>query len=537
MSPWPRMDEDSDLFDKIKQKEQDFIRTLKDIAEAAFITDSLEATSNTDMDDNQVDSDLSQVAREIAKSSQNMLDDNSDADFEDIIDEAVEKKNIFPVANGKGITKEQTEYMTNNSQTVIKCDVMDAINDQIDVMLNGVDQTNESTKVVEEEVLNGTGEQQSEHQYESDDVQEKAESSWKIDYIRVETEQKKQKKNFKRNEIWRTNKSKKEKSKKNIKSCDKDCRRAKKKQTKMKNDALMAFKFDKNLKIKLNKPVLSANQKNKQRVRKEINNWRDVIKVRESSNINNDLHQISHDVLDPYKPTVPRGTSIDCINSLKDSDLEMLPCPGCQDHFLLPTTFFQHIHRKSVQIYFDCKYCKDTLIFQNKCLLKIHILTHLETLNIEEFETNHLNVLSLSDENLKHQSNVENFYKEIKSGNSSNDTCPECFHSLEQGELQSHFQTMSNSKSIFNCSICQEALPTKCSLIAHEKFHKRIPPYVCPECGSCFFTWKYFQEHVENVCFHQRRLLMNYCTLCPKDNKFTADKQEARRIFLNKLHF
>ena len=94
MSPWPRMDEDSDLFDKIKQKEQDFIRTLKDIAEAAFITDSLEATSNTDMDDNQVDSDLSQVAREIAKSSQNMLDDNSDADFEDIIDEAVEKKNI-----------------------------------------------------------------------------------------------------------------------------------------------------------------------------------------------------------------------------------------------------------------------------------------------------------------------------------------------------------------------------------------------------------------------------------------------------------
>jgi len=211
MSPWPRMDEDSDLFDKIKQKEQDFIRTLKDIAEAAFITDSLEATSNTDMDDNQVDSDLSQVAREIAKSSQNMLDDNSDADFEDIIDEAVEKKNIFPVANGKGITKEQTEYMTNNSQTVIKCDVMDAINDQIDVMLNGVDQTNENTKVVEEEVLNGTGEQQSEHQYESDDVQEKAESSWKIDYIRVETEQKKQKKNFKRNEIWRTNKSKKRK--------------------------------------------------------------------------------------------------------------------------------------------------------------------------------------------------------------------------------------------------------------------------------------------------------------------------------------
>ena len=36
MTPWPSMEKDSNLFDKIKQKEQDFIRTLKDIDGRAF---------------------------------------------------------------------------------------------------------------------------------------------------------------------------------------------------------------------------------------------------------------------------------------------------------------------------------------------------------------------------------------------------------------------------------------------------------------------------------------------------------------------
>ena len=72
--------DNNNLFDTIKQKEQDFIKTLKDIAEAAFITDSLDRSVNDpDMDDNQVDSDLSKVASEIAKSSNNLDDDNSGA--------------------------------------------------------------------------------------------------------------------------------------------------------------------------------------------------------------------------------------------------------------------------------------------------------------------------------------------------------------------------------------------------------------------------------------------------------------------------
>ena len=77
--------EEENLFNKIKQKDQDFIRTLTDIAKAESITASLKSSSdNIEMDENQVDSDLSQVASAIAKSNK-ILDDNSDSEFEDII--------------------------------------------------------------------------------------------------------------------------------------------------------------------------------------------------------------------------------------------------------------------------------------------------------------------------------------------------------------------------------------------------------------------------------------------------------------------
>ena len=84
------VESEASLSDQIKQKEKDFIKTLKDIAEAAFIKDSLETSNNNDMDDNQVDSDLSQVAREISRSTNNILDETSDIECDATFDDTVQ---------------------------------------------------------------------------------------------------------------------------------------------------------------------------------------------------------------------------------------------------------------------------------------------------------------------------------------------------------------------------------------------------------------------------------------------------------------
>ena len=78
------------LFDQIKRKEADIIHTLQNIAEAAFITESLQR-SGTEAEA-EVDSDL----REMAKSTHGLMEDNSEPDFEDIIDDAVEINDSGP---------------------------------------------------------------------------------------------------------------------------------------------------------------------------------------------------------------------------------------------------------------------------------------------------------------------------------------------------------------------------------------------------------------------------------------------------------
>ena len=190
--------EEENLFDKIKQKEQDFIRTLKDIAEAAFITDSLQSTSdNIEMDDNQVDSDLSQVASEIAKSNK-ILDDNSDSEFEDIINDAVEINdncNTEQHINENNTDNEQVAIKNPQPpQTVIKLDVIDEINDtnemegcteinqQSEVHLN----LNQNTHLLH---VDAGEEHPPESLEDSGIAEENTESSWKIDYIRVETDE------------------------------------------------------------------------------------------------------------------------------------------------------------------------------------------------------------------------------------------------------------------------------------------------------------------------------------------------------------
>jgi len=69
-----------------------------------------------------------------------------------------------------------------------------------------------------------------------------------------------------------------------------------------------------------------------------------------------------------------------CLNSSCSEQLDSNSCPGCGDSFLLPTTFFQHLYRRSVRIRFECRGCDGVkyLEFTNKCLFRLHLLSHLE---------------------------------------------------------------------------------------------------------------------------------------------------------------
>ena len=71
------------------------------------------------------------------------------------------------------------------------------------------------------------------------------------------------------------------------------------------------------------------------------------------------------------------------VAALTESELEQLSCPGCKDRFLLPTSFYQHIYRKSARIHFDCIPCGKWNTFFNKCHLRTHILSHLEVDGIQ----------------------------------------------------------------------------------------------------------------------------------------------------------
>jgi hypothetical protein len=103
-------------------------------------------------------------------------------------------------------------------------------------------------------------------------------------------------------------------------------------------------------------------------------------------------------------------------------------CPGCGDSFLLPTTFFQHLYRRSVRIRFECRGCDGVkyLEFTNKCLFRLHLLSHLEQ-GEEGLETGLLELSSLQpDEMLDINSN---------SNNSSSNSILSSLHRRTQSQL------------------------------------------------------------------------------------------------------
>lgn len=486
------MESEARLSDQIKQKEKDFIKTLKDIAEAAFIKDSLETSNNNDMDDNQVDSDLSQVAREISRSTNSILDESSDIECDATFDDSVQVNDTRqPEDTSDDIYQNHQCDLGNsileNSQTIIKIDVIDELDgttepDNYPQQINLVESKSENQ--ADHERIGNIG--------EGFDVatEENQEGCWKIDYIRVETSvnSKPKRKPFGRNEVWRTNKCDKGgKKKKSSKEKDKEKKKNKKKGIQFSCNESLALKKDKtNSLVKTSTHMPEV----KSRKAKAIDKLSDILRIKPSIGLN--LESLE-DVLGGYNPSVPRGTSQKCIDALSDTDLEMLPCPACKDRFLLPTTFFQHIFRKSIHIQFNCIICRKVLSFHNKCSLKIHIQTHLENDEVESIETDMLDVMSLNNNEVK--LNTQNIRSELISmivDQSTEELCMECLQPIST-DLISHFSTQTEEGGCYKCKHCGDLMPTKCCQTAHEKIHTKKSPYVCPECGKYFYTWNYFK--------------------------------------------
>ena len=165
-------------------------------------------------------------------------------------------------------------------------------------------------------------------------------------------------------------------------------------------------------------------------------------------------------------------------------------CPGCKDRFLIPSTYFQHLYRKSVRITFTCQPCGDvTLSFYNRCHLRTHVLSHLEvdgtnsvtladadSLSISPLETSQFNVGFIDEDYVEE---LDTIHREQSCSNSVQ--CTECRLTLDKNCLASHFVDSAKSVStILECSECHMNLSNKCSLSAHLRIHRKQSPFVCP---------------------------------------------------------
>ena len=265
-----------------------------------------------------------------------------------------------------------------------------------------------------------------------------------------------------------------------------------------------------------------------QKVFKPIGNWHKIMKISTERPLAKSLvDQIFKNVLEPYVPCVPKNTSQRLIDALTERELEQLMCPGCKDRFLMPNTFLQHMYRKSARISFVCGPCGDvSLSFHNRCHLRTHILSHCEidglasvaikgpeTIQVSPLEASDLHVGFLDD---SYSEELKSLFSDYKVQEKGAVKCTEC--EIPVANIFDHFNCGSSGSNEQECSQCKMWLPSKCSLQAHQRIHRRSPDYVCPECCQSFETWGVFKHHVQRTCHHEARVLVVECRLCTRKN-------------------
>ena len=199
-------------------------------------------------------------------------------------------------------------------------------------------------------------------------------------------------------------------------------------------------------------------------------------------------------------------------------------CPSCGDSFVIPSAFLQHIYRQSVDINYDCQQCHKMLNFSNKCLLRIHILAHLEidkeatAVSVHDIDVKPLmdggtQLFPLTSEQL-----LASHRRTANETNFDVDKCMECLDAFDDRDaVTDHIlghpsdTTLATLDQSLTCNVCDKYFPSKCSLSAHKRLHAARSPYVCPECGVEFMTWATLKHHAIRTCFHEAKCVIFMC--------------------------
>ncbi|XP_011702137.1 PREDICTED: uncharacterized protein LOC105458493 isoform X2 [Wasmannia auropunctata] len=80
------------------------------------------------------------------------------------------------------------------------------------------------------------------------------------------------------------------------------------------------------------------------------------------------------------------------------------------------------------------------------------------------------------------------------------------------------------------CHECQSYQGTTSRFIAHQNYHKKSKPYICPDCGSKFNSFTSLEIHTWTACFHMSKKITFTCKICEIDG--FRDLESVTRHFV-----
>jgi len=114
--------------------------------------------------------------------------------------------------------------------------------------------------------------------------------------------------------------------------------------------------------------------------------------------------------------------------------------------------------------------------------------------------------------------------------------CPICKKLTKPKSYIVGFSKLSKDETLY-CScykyVCHECLSCQGNIaqfIAHQNYHKKKKPYVCPDCRLKFTTDKYLEAHMWSVCFHTLKKRVFACKICEIDG--LRDMESVIRHFV-----
>ncbi|XP_014468347.1 PREDICTED: uncharacterized protein LOC106741150 isoform X2 [Dinoponera quadriceps] len=101
--------------------------------------------------------------------------------------------------------------------------------------------------------------------------------------------------------------------------------------------------------------------------------------------------------------------------------------------------------------------------------------------------------------------------------------CPSCRKPMKPKSYIAGFSKLSDDDEMYCfcykyiCHQCQSYHGTSSRFIAHQNFHMKKSPYICPDCENCFIEAKFLEIHIWTHCFHMSKKRILACKICEID--------------------